>query len=177
MSYSIIPSLFRMVELLPTLRAAIPKNVFSNSASFLGRALFSCREFAESLSECWRRTRRVSFGSRSHRGTSTCVNRKSPMPKRSRIVPDLRSLLAPSVSAAVVSAVEPTQDGGFMSLPLMIHVPALSFPKPAIFGLLKAPPKPLLLAPARAPWLTKKPAQFALEYENPDLSQPSVSSF
>jgi hypothetical protein len=36
---------------------------------------------------------------------------------------------------------------------------------------------PLLLAPARAPWLTKKPDQFALEYENADLTQPSVSSF
>jgi len=64
-----------------------------------------------------------------------------------------------------------------MSLPLTIHAPELSFPKPATFGLLKPPPKPLLLAPARAPWLTKKAAQYALEYENPDLSQPSVSSF
>jgi hypothetical protein len=64
-----------------------------------------------------------------------------------------------------------------MSLPLTIHVPELSFPKPAIFGLLKPLPKPLLLASARAPWLTKKPVQFALEYENPDLTQPSVSSF
>ena len=64
-----------------------------------------------------------------------------------------------------------------MSLPLMIHVPALSFPKPVILGLLKPPAQPLLLASARAPWLTKKPVQFALEYENPDLTQPSVSSF
>jgi hypothetical protein len=64
-----------------------------------------------------------------------------------------------------------------MSLPLIIHVSEPRFPNPVIFGLLKPLPKPLLLAPARAPWLTKKPAQFALEYENPDPSQPSISSF
>jgi hypothetical protein len=64
-----------------------------------------------------------------------------------------------------------------MSLPLIVHDPESRFHKPPIFGLLKPPPKPLLLAPAPAPWLTKKAAQFALEYENPDLSQPSVSSF
>jgi hypothetical protein len=64
-----------------------------------------------------------------------------------------------------------------MSLPLTIHVPESRSLKPPIFGLLKPPAKPLLLAPARAPWLTKTPAQFALEYENPDLTQPSVSSF
>ena len=64
-----------------------------------------------------------------------------------------------------------------MSLPLRIHVPESRFHNPAIFGLLKPPPMPLLLAPTRAPWLTKNPAQFALEYENPDLTQPSVSSF
>jgi hypothetical protein len=64
-----------------------------------------------------------------------------------------------------------------MSLPQTIHVPALSFPKPVIFGLLKPPARPLLLASPRAPWLAKKPVQFAQEYENPDLTQPSVSSF
>jgi hypothetical protein len=64
-----------------------------------------------------------------------------------------------------------------MSLPVTIHVPELCFPKPPIFGLLKPLPKPLLLAPAKASWLTKKAAQFALEYENPDTTQPSVSSF
>jgi hypothetical protein len=65
-----------------------------------------------------------------------------------------------------------------MSLPLIIHAPESRFHKPPIFGLLEPPPRPLLLAPApRAPSLTKKPAQFALEYENPDLTQPSVSSF
>jgi hypothetical protein len=64
-----------------------------------------------------------------------------------------------------------------MSLPPTIHVSQSRFHKPEIFGLLKPPPMPLLLAPSRAPWLTKKPAQFALEYENPDLTQPSVSSF
>jgi hypothetical protein len=64
-----------------------------------------------------------------------------------------------------------------MSLPLAFHVSESGFRKPPIFGLLKPPPMPLLLAPTRAPWLTKKPAQFAQEYENPDVTQPSVSSF
>ena len=64
-----------------------------------------------------------------------------------------------------------------MSLQHATHVPALSFPKPAIFGLLKPLAQPLLLASVRAPWLTKKPVQFALEYENPVLTKPSVSSF
>jgi hypothetical protein len=64
-----------------------------------------------------------------------------------------------------------------MSLPLTIHVPKLSFPNPAIFGLLKSPAQPLLLASPRPPWLTKQPAQLGLEYENADLTQPSVSSF
>jgi hypothetical protein len=64
-----------------------------------------------------------------------------------------------------------------MSLPLIIHVAEARLHNPMIFGLLKPPPMPLLLASTRAPWLTKKPAQFALEYENPDLTQPSVSSF
>jgi hypothetical protein len=64
-----------------------------------------------------------------------------------------------------------------MSLPPTIHVSESRYPKPAIFGLLKPPARPLMLASARTPWLNKKPAQFALEYENPDLTQPSVSSF
>jgi hypothetical protein len=64
-----------------------------------------------------------------------------------------------------------------MSLPLTIHVPESRSRKPPVSGLLKPPAKQLLLAPAPAPWLTKTPAQFALEYENPDLTQPSVSSF
>jgi uncharacterized protein (DUF433 family) len=64
-----------------------------------------------------------------------------------------------------------------MSLPLTIHVPESRSGKPPIFGLLIPPAKPLLLTPARPPWLTKKPVQLALEYENADLTQPSVSSF
>ncbi len=64
-----------------------------------------------------------------------------------------------------------------MSLPLTIHVPDSLSHKPPIFALLKPPAKPLSLASARPPWLTKKASQFALEYENPDLTQPSVSSF
>jgi hypothetical protein len=64
-----------------------------------------------------------------------------------------------------------------MSLAPTIHVPEARSPKPAIFGLLKPPAQPLLLASAPVPWLTKKAAQLALEYENPDLTLPSVSSF
>lgn len=64
-----------------------------------------------------------------------------------------------------------------MSLSPTIHVPDSRFCKPPVLGLLKPPAKPLLLTPARAPWRTKKSAQFALEYENPDLTKPSVSSF
>ena len=64
-----------------------------------------------------------------------------------------------------------------MSLPLTIHVRESGPRKAPIFALLKPPAKPLLLTSARPPWLTKNPAQFALEYENPDLTQPSVSSF
>ena len=64
-----------------------------------------------------------------------------------------------------------------MSLPPTIHVPESRSSSPAIFGLLTPPAHLLMLASARAPWLSKKPAQFALEYENPDLTQPSVSSF
>jgi len=64
-----------------------------------------------------------------------------------------------------------------MSLPLTIHVSEPRSCKPPIFALLKPPAKLFLLAPARAPWLTKTPAKLALEYENPDLTQPSVSSF
>ena len=60
-----------------------------------------------------------------------------------------------------------------MNLPPTIHVAESRSPKPPIFGLLKPPAQRLLLATAQAPWLTKKPAQFALEYDNPDLTQPS----
>jgi len=64
-----------------------------------------------------------------------------------------------------------------MSLPPTIHVHESPAPKPVIFGLLNSPaPRPLLTS-ARAPWLTKNAADFAREYENPDLTQPSVSSF
>jgi hypothetical protein len=64
-----------------------------------------------------------------------------------------------------------------MSFPQTIHAPESHSPQPVIFGLLKSPAQRLLLASARAPWLSKNPAQFALEYENPDLTRPSVSSF
>jgi hypothetical protein len=64
-----------------------------------------------------------------------------------------------------------------MSLFPTIHVPEARSPKPAIFALLKPPAQPLLLASAPVPWLTKKPSEFALEYENPDLTLPSFASF
>ena len=64
-----------------------------------------------------------------------------------------------------------------MSLPLAFHVPEAGSPNPLIFALLEPPPLPLLLTPARAPWLVKIEAEFAVEYENPDLTKPSVSSF
>jgi hypothetical protein len=64
-----------------------------------------------------------------------------------------------------------------MILPHKIHVPEPHSPKPAIFGLLKPPAQQLMLASAPAPWLSKKFVRSTLEYENPDLTQPSVSSF
>jgi hypothetical protein len=64
-----------------------------------------------------------------------------------------------------------------MSLPLTIHVPEPRSPRPAILALLAPPAAPVLLPKLQARWLTKNAAQFAREYENPDLTQPSVSSF
>jgi hypothetical protein len=62
-----------------------------------------------------------------------------------------------------------------MSLSPEIHVP--DPPKPAIFGVLKPPAKPLTRSRAPAPRLKSKSARSPLEYENPDLTLPSVSSF
>jgi hypothetical protein len=64
-----------------------------------------------------------------------------------------------------------------MSLPLSFHVPESPSRKPVILGLLAPPTSRPLLSPVRAPWLTKNSTQFAMEYENPDLTRPSVSSF
>ena len=59
-----------------------------------------------------------------------------------------------------------------------IHVPNLPSPKVVTFGGVKPPAKPLTLSPtAPAPWLKNNSIRSRLEYENPDLTQPSVSSF
>jgi hypothetical protein len=63
-----------------------------------------------------------------------------------------------------------------MSLSAEIHIPDPHSPKPAIFGVLKPPAKPHTRSRAPAPRL-KKSARSPLEYENPDLTLPSVSSF
>jgi hypothetical protein len=64
-----------------------------------------------------------------------------------------------------------------MSLSPKIHVPAPLSPKPATFGVLKLPAEPLTRSRAPAPRLESKSGRFGLEYENPDLTRPSVSSF
>ena len=64
-----------------------------------------------------------------------------------------------------------------MSLSPEIHVPETHSPKPAIFGALKPPAKSLTRSRAPAPWLESKSSRSTLEYENPDLTRPSVSSF
>jgi hypothetical protein len=64
-----------------------------------------------------------------------------------------------------------------MSLSPEIHVPDSNSRKPAIFGVLKPPAQPLTRSRAPAQRLESKPVRSTLEYENPDLTQPSVSSF
>jgi hypothetical protein len=64
-----------------------------------------------------------------------------------------------------------------MSLPATIHVPEPRSSKPAIFGLLKSPAQLLMLSSTPTSWLKSKSVRSTLEYENPDLTQPSVSSF
>jgi hypothetical protein len=58
-----------------------------------------------------------------------------------------------------------------------IHVPDPHSSQPAIFGVLKPPAKPLTRPGTPVPELTSNSARCRLEYENPDLTQPSVSSF
>ena len=63
-------------------------------------------------------------------------------------------------------------------IPHKIHVPNANGPKPVAFGVVKPPAKPLTRSTAGpAPWLKNNPTRSRLEYENPDLTQPSVSSF
>lgn len=64
-----------------------------------------------------------------------------------------------------------------MSLSPEIHVSDTHPLKPANFGVLKQPAKPLTHARVPAPRLNSKPSRSSPEYENPDLTLPSVSSF
>jgi hypothetical protein len=64
-----------------------------------------------------------------------------------------------------------------MSLSPETHVPDPRSPEPAIFGALHAPAKPLTQPRTPAHLLNSKSARATLEYENPDLTLPSVSSF
>jgi hypothetical protein len=63
-------------------------------------------------------------------------------------------------------------------IPHKIHVPNSDGPKLLTFGVAKPPAKPLTRSTAAAtPWLKNNCIPSRLEYENPDLTQPSVSSF
>ena len=63
-----------------------------------------------------------------------------------------------------------------MHLSPEIPVPNPHSPEPAIFPVLKPPAKPLTRSGGKAiPF--KSSARCKLEYENPDLTRPSVSSF
>jgi hypothetical protein len=60
-----------------------------------------------------------------------------------------------------------------MRLSPEVHVPAPRSPEPAIFCVFK----PLTGLRAPTARLENNSARSTLEYENPDLTQPSVSSF
>jgi hypothetical protein len=63
-------------------------------------------------------------------------------------------------------------------IPHNIHVPHSDGPKVVPFSVVKPPAKPLTRSTAAAaPWLKNNCTPSRLEYENPDLRQPSVSSF
>jgi hypothetical protein len=64
-----------------------------------------------------------------------------------------------------------------MSLLHKIHVPEPVAPKTVIFGLLKPPTQLLKLSSGQITWLSTRSARSTVQYENPDLMQPSVSSF
>jgi hypothetical protein len=64
-----------------------------------------------------------------------------------------------------------------MSLSPKTHVPDARSPKAATFGVLQPTAKPLTQPRTPAPKLKSKFARTTLEYENPDLTLPSVSSF
>jgi hypothetical protein len=64
-----------------------------------------------------------------------------------------------------------------MNLSPHTHVPDPRSPNPAPFGLLQTPGKPLNYPRAAASQLKSESARTTLEFENPDLTLPSVSSF
>ena len=64
-----------------------------------------------------------------------------------------------------------------MRLSPKTHVSDHRAPKPAPFGVLQPPAKPNMQHRTPAHQLNSKSARATLEYENPDLKLPSVSSF
>jgi hypothetical protein len=64
-----------------------------------------------------------------------------------------------------------------MHLSLEIHVLDPHSSEPAIFRVLEPPTKPLTHSGGQATRFESGSARSKLEYENPDLTQPSVSSF
>ncbi len=64
-----------------------------------------------------------------------------------------------------------------MHLSPEIHVPDPHSPEPAILRLLKPPANPLTCSGGPATRYESSSARSKLEYENPDLTRPSVSSF
>jgi hypothetical protein len=64
-----------------------------------------------------------------------------------------------------------------MHLSPQIHVPAPHSTEPAIFPVLKPPTKPLTRSGGTVIRFESSSARCKLEYENPDLTRPSVSSF
>jgi hypothetical protein len=64
-----------------------------------------------------------------------------------------------------------------MRLSPEVHVPDPPSSHPAIVGMLKPPAKPLTRPRAPVPQPMSDSARCRLEYENPDLTRPSVSSF
>jgi hypothetical protein len=67
--------------------------------------------------------------------------------------------------------------GVFMSLSPKAHVPDARSPKPVTIGVRQLPGKPLAYPRPPALQLKSKSDRARLEYENPDLTLPSVSSF
>jgi hypothetical protein len=64
-----------------------------------------------------------------------------------------------------------------MHLSPEIHVPDPHSAQPAIFSVLKPPTKPLAHSGGPAIRFESSSARCKLEYENSDLTRPSVSSF